>query len=29
MEDGTWQEIYDATLGKSGTQAEMPEIDRY
>ncbi|OLT47109.1 ABC transporter substrate-binding protein [Saccharomonospora sp. CUA-673] len=29
MEDGTWQEIYDATLGKSGTEAEMPELDRY
>ncbi|OQO92108.1 glutamate ABC transporter substrate-binding protein [Saccharomonospora piscinae] len=29
MDDGTWQEIYDATLGKSGNEAEMPEIDRY
>ncbi|EIF00009.1 glutamate ABC transporter substrate-binding protein [Saccharomonospora glauca] len=29
MEDGTWQEIYDATLGKSGNKAEMPKVDRY
>ncbi|CAM3000962.1 glutamate ABC transporter substrate-binding protein [Saccharomonospora xinjiangensis] len=29
MKDGTWQEIYDATLGKSGNKAEMPEVDRY
>lgn len=29
MEDGTWQEIYDATLGKSGNKADMPEVDRY
>ncbi|PRX49583.1 amino acid ABC transporter substrate-binding protein (PAAT family) [Prauserella shujinwangii] len=29
MDDGTWQKIYDATLGKSGASAEMPTIDRY
>ncbi|EID55638.1 glutamate ABC transporter substrate-binding protein [Saccharomonospora xinjiangensis] len=29
MEDGTWQEIYDATLGRSGNKADMPEVDRY
>ncbi|WP_019815259.1 glutamate ABC transporter substrate-binding protein [Saccharomonospora saliphila] len=29
MDDGTWQEIYDATLGQSGNEAEMPTIERY
>ncbi|WP_216208107.1 glutamate ABC transporter substrate-binding protein [Amycolatopsis aidingensis] len=29
LEDGTWQQIYDATLGKSGSTAEKPTIDRY
>ncbi|WP_026454576.1 glutamate ABC transporter substrate-binding protein [Saccharomonospora iraqiensis] len=29
MDDGTWQEIYDATLGKSGIEAEMPTLERY
>ncbi|TCP55171.1 amino acid ABC transporter substrate-binding protein (PAAT family) [Tamaricihabitans halophyticus] len=29
IEEGTWQEIYDATLGKSGAKAETPKIDRY
>ncbi|WP_016696726.1 glutamate ABC transporter substrate-binding protein [Actinoalloteichus spitiensis] len=28
-ENGGWQEIYDATLGKSGNEAEQPEVDRY
>lgn len=28
-DDNTWQEIYDATLGLSGTTAEPPTIDRY
>jgi glutamate transport system substrate-binding protein len=27
--DGTWQKIYDATLGKSGAPANPPTIDRY
>jgi len=27
--DGTWKSIYDATLGKSGSKAEPPKIDRY
>ncbi|EHR62478.1 glutamate ABC transporter substrate-binding protein [Saccharomonospora cyanea] len=29
MDDGTWKKIYDATLGKSGNEADMPEVDRY
>ncbi|SHK24336.1 amino acid ABC transporter substrate-binding protein, PAAT family [Pseudonocardia thermophila] len=29
MDDGTWQKIYDATLGKSGSAAEPPAIERY
>lgn len=29
LEDGTWQAIYDATLGKSGATAEKPTIERY
>ncbi|APU13782.1 MULTISPECIES: glutamate ABC transporter substrate-binding protein [Actinoalloteichus] len=28
-ENGQWQEIYDATLGGSGSTAEQPEVDRY
>jgi glutamate transport system substrate-binding protein len=27
--DGTWKQIYDATLGKSGTAATPPPLDRY
>ncbi|WP_199443289.1 glutamate ABC transporter substrate-binding protein [Umezawaea beigongshangensis] len=29
LDDGTWQKIYDATLGKSGSPATKPTIDRY
>ncbi|HEX7304962.1 glutamate ABC transporter substrate-binding protein [Lentzea sp.] len=29
LDDGTWQKIYDGTLGKSGSSAEKPKIDRY
>jgi glutamate transport system substrate-binding protein len=29
LDDGTWQEIYDTTLGKSGSEAEKPTLDRY
>jgi glutamate transport system substrate-binding protein len=29
LQDGTWQKIYDATLGKSGSTAEKPTIERY
>jgi glutamate transport system substrate-binding protein len=29
IEDGTWQDIYDATLGKSGSEGEPPTVDRY
>lgn len=29
MDNGMWQKIYDATLGKSGSTAEMPTVDRY
>ncbi|KMS91384.1 glutamate ABC transporter substrate-binding protein [Prauserella rugosa] len=29
MDDGTWQKIYDATLGKSGQDSEMPKLERY
>lgn len=29
IDDGTWKTIYDGTLGKSGTPAEPPTIDRY
>ena len=29
LDDGTWQKIYDNTLGKSGSEAEKPVIDRY
>jgi glutamate transport system substrate-binding protein len=28
-DDGTWKQIYDATLGKSGATATAPPIDRY
>jgi glutamate transport system substrate-binding protein len=28
-DDGTWKSIYDSTLGKSGTQAKPPAIERY
>lgn len=27
--DGTWQKIYDATLGKSGATASSPQLQRY
>ncbi|MGW4209455.1 glutamate ABC transporter substrate-binding protein [Lentzea sp. NPDC004789] len=29
LDDNTWQKIYDGTLGKSGSSAEKPKIDRY
>ena len=29
MDDGTWQKIYDATLGKSGSPANKPTLERY
>jgi glutamate transport system substrate-binding protein len=29
LDDGTWQKIYDGTLGKSGSTATKPKIDRY
>jgi glutamate transport system substrate-binding protein len=29
LDDGTWQKIYEGTLGKSGSSAEKPKIDRY
>lgn len=29
LDDGTWQKVYDATLGKSGATATKPEIQRY
>jgi glutamate transport system substrate-binding protein len=29
FDDGTWQKIYDATLGKSGSSATPPKINRY
>jgi glutamate transport system substrate-binding protein len=28
-DDGTWQDLYDSTLGKSGSKAEAPDVDRY
>lgn len=28
-DDGTWQKIYDATLGRSGSPASPPPIERY
>ena len=27
--DGTWKKIYDGTLGKSGSSAEPPQLERY
>ncbi|GAA1811985.1 glutamate ABC transporter substrate-binding protein [Planosporangium flavigriseum] len=27
--DGTWQKIYDGTLGKSGSSATAPQLERY
>jgi glutamate transport system substrate-binding protein len=27
--DGTWQKIYDGTLGKSGSPAQPPKLERY
>jgi glutamate transport system substrate-binding protein len=27
--DGTWQKIYNATLGKSGSPAQPPQLERY
>ncbi|MEV6238861.1 glutamate ABC transporter substrate-binding protein [Lentzea sp. NPDC051838] len=29
LDDGSWQKIYDGTLGKSGSSATKPKIDRY
>lgn len=29
IDDDTWQNIYDTTLGKSGSDASPPELDRY
>jgi glutamate transport system substrate-binding protein len=29
IDDGTWKSIYDSTLGKSGSEAEAPAVDRY
>ncbi|ALL77827.1 ABC transporter substrate-binding protein [Pseudonocardia sp. EC080610-09] len=29
IDDGTWKTIYDGTLGKSGTPADPPQIERY
>ncbi|MDQ0380000.1 glutamate ABC transporter substrate-binding protein [Amycolatopsis thermophila] len=29
IDNGTWQKIYDATLGKSGSSAQPPTIQRY
>ena len=29
IDDGTWQAVYDSTLGKSGAKADKPKIDRY
>ncbi|MDQ2707511.1 MAG: glutamate ABC transporter substrate-binding protein [Actinomycetota bacterium] len=29
FDDGTWQKIYDATLGKSGATATKPQLQRY
>ncbi|HEX6351878.1 glutamate ABC transporter substrate-binding protein [Actinophytocola sp.] len=28
-DDGTWQDLYDSTLGKSGSKSEAPDVDRY
>jgi glutamate transport system substrate-binding protein len=29
IDDGTWQDIYDSTLGKSNSKASPPDIERY
>jgi len=29
FDDGTWQKIYDATLGKSGSASSPPKLNRY
>jgi glutamate transport system substrate-binding protein len=29
LDDGTWQKIYDGTLGKSGSTADKPQLQRY
>ncbi|MQA09276.1 MAG: transporter substrate-binding domain-containing protein [Pseudonocardiaceae bacterium] len=29
LDNGTWQKIYDATLGKSGSKAQKPKLERY
>lgn len=29
LDDGTWQKIYDGTLGKSGSTAAKPQLQRY
>ena len=29
IKDGTWKKIYDGTLGKSGSPAEPPQVNRY
>jgi len=29
FQDGTWQKLYDATLGKSGSTASPPQLQRY
>jgi len=29
IDDGTWQKIYDATLGKSGATATKPTLEKY
>jgi glutamate transport system substrate-binding protein len=29
VKDGTWKKIYDSTLGKSGTPADAPKLERY
>ncbi len=29
VQDGTWKQIYDATLGTSGSDAQPPAVDRY
>ena len=29
LDDGTWQKIYDSTLGKSGSAATKPTLERY
>jgi glutamate transport system substrate-binding protein len=29
VSDGSWAKIYDSTLGRSGAQAEPPQLDRY